>query len=120
MYERVCDLREKRLDEEELVSDFTKTIDVLKKEKEALAKKQKLVEQGLAVINQVGGVRRIGQGRGSATTRVGGLLAKRHWPVSCWQGRGPRERGLTRGREGGDQPGGYVGNQRGGGGVPIA
>jgi hypothetical protein len=54
LYERVCDLREKRLDEEELVTDFTKTIDVLKKEKEALAKKQKLVEQGLGVINQVG------------------------------------------------------------------
>ncbi|KAL6756288.1 hypothetical protein V8C86DRAFT_2652820 [Haematococcus lacustris] len=52
LYERVCELREKRLDEEELVADFTKTIDVLRKEKEGLAKKQKLVEQGLALVNQ--------------------------------------------------------------------
>ncbi|GFH29070.1 uncharacterized protein HaLaN_27665, partial [Haematococcus lacustris] len=48
----VCELREKRLDEEELVAEFTKTIDVLRKEKEGLAKKQKLVEQGLALVNQ--------------------------------------------------------------------
>lgn len=29
-YERVCELRERRLDEEELVSEFTKTLEVLK------------------------------------------------------------------------------------------
>nr|A8J1V4.1 RecName: Full=Cilia- and flagella-associated protein 44 [Chlamydomonas reinhardtii] len=51
VYERVCDLREKRLDEEDMIAEFTKTIEVLRKEKEALAKKQRLVEQGLAAVN---------------------------------------------------------------------
>lgn len=101
---QVCDLREKRLDEEELITDFTKTIEVsaqphdtalhprcrlslslssfpftirwvmqttnmqltvplcllsspplqlLRKEKEALVKKQKVLEMGLSAINQV-------------------------------------------------------------------
>lgn len=49
----MCDLREKRLDEEELIAEFSKTIELLKKEKDALAKKQKTVEQGLAAINSV-------------------------------------------------------------------
>jgi len=52
LYERVCDLREKRLDEEELIAEFTKTIETLRKEKEALVKKQKVLEMGLAAINQ--------------------------------------------------------------------
>ncbi|EFJ51830.1 hypothetical protein VOLCADRAFT_103323 [Volvox carteri f. nagariensis] len=51
VYERVCDLREKRLDEEDMIAEFQKTIEVLRKEKEALAKKQRLVEQGLAAVN---------------------------------------------------------------------
>lgn len=58
---QVCDLREKRLDEEELIAEFTKTIDALRKDKEAQAKKQKLLEQGLAAINTVGGGWRLGR-----------------------------------------------------------
>lgn len=51
---QVCDLREKRLDEEDMITEFQKTIEVLRKEKETLAKKQKLVEQGLQAVNSVG------------------------------------------------------------------
>ena len=47
----MCDLREKRLDEEDMIGEFQKTTEVLRKEKEQYAKKQRLVEQGLAAIN---------------------------------------------------------------------
>lgn len=52
LYERVCEQREKRLDEDDLITEFQKTIEVVKKEKETAAKKQKVVEQGLAAIQQ--------------------------------------------------------------------
>lgn len=51
VYEKVCDLREKRLDEEDMVAEFQKTIELLKKEKEGLSKKQRLVEQSLGAVN---------------------------------------------------------------------
>eukprot|EP00798_Chlamydomonas_sp_ICE-L_P007462 gene7462-603_t len=52
LYERVCDLRERRLDEEDLISEFQKATEALRKEKETHAKKQRLVEQTLATIQQ--------------------------------------------------------------------
>lgn len=52
LYEKVCDLREKRLDQEDVIAEFQKGIDGLKKEKEQYSKKQKLVEIALAKINQ--------------------------------------------------------------------
>lgn len=48
----MCEQREKRLDEDDLITEFQKTIEVVKKEKETAAKKQKVVEQGLAAIQQ--------------------------------------------------------------------
>eukprot|EP00898_Chlorokybus_atmophyticus_P007049 jgi/Chlat1/7345/Chrsp59S06953 len=44
MYEKVCDLREKRADQDDVLADFNKQIDAFKKEKEVLAKKQKAIE----------------------------------------------------------------------------
>ena len=52
LYEKVCDLREKRLDQEDVIGEFQKGIDTLKKEKEQYSKKQKLVETSLGKINQ--------------------------------------------------------------------
>ena len=52
LYEKVCDLREKRLDQEDLISDIQKQTDTLKKEKDALNKKHKMVESSLKAINK--------------------------------------------------------------------
>lgn len=52
MYDSVCALRERKLDEDDLISDFQKTVDAVRREKENLSKKQKLVEQSLAAIHQ--------------------------------------------------------------------
>ena len=52
LYESVCSLRERKLDEDDLISDFQKTVDAVRKDKENLSKKQKLVEQSLAAIQQ--------------------------------------------------------------------
>ena len=52
LYEKVCDLREKRLDQEDVIGEFQKGIDTLKKEKEQYSKKQKLVETSLSKINE--------------------------------------------------------------------
>ncbi|GMH39549.1 hypothetical protein BSKO_07447 [Bryopsis sp. KO-2023] len=51
LYAKVCDQREKRLDEEELLADFQKSIEQIKKDKEQASKKLKLVEQSLTAIN---------------------------------------------------------------------
>ena len=53
LYERVCDLREKRLDEDDLITEFQKAMELLKKEKEMFAKKQRLLEQSLGAIQLV-------------------------------------------------------------------
>jgi len=52
LYEKVCDIREKRLDQEDVIVEFQKGIDNLKKEKEQYSKKQKVVEGSLQKINQ--------------------------------------------------------------------
>ncbi|KAK3285967.1 hypothetical protein CYMTET_6449 [Cymbomonas tetramitiformis] len=52
LYEKVCDLREKRLDQEDVISEFQKSIDAFKKEKDALAKKQKTIEAALKQIDK--------------------------------------------------------------------
>uniref|UniRef100_A0A7S1SJP0 Cilia- and flagella-associated protein 44 n=1 Tax=Tetraselmis chuii TaxID=63592 RepID=A0A7S1SJP0_9CHLO len=52
LYEKVCDIREKRLDQEDVIAEFQKGIDNLKKEKEQFSKKQKVVESSLQKINQ--------------------------------------------------------------------
>ena len=51
LYEKVCDLREKRLDQEDVIAEFTKSIEALKKEKDMLTKKQKTIELSLKKID---------------------------------------------------------------------
>lgn len=53
-YERVCDLRERRQEQEDLGSDCAKAAEVLRKEREQHSRKAKLVEQSMAAIDQVG------------------------------------------------------------------
>ena len=47
LFEQVCELREKRLDQEEMLAEFQKAVDALKKEHEALQKKEKIVDAAL-------------------------------------------------------------------------
>ena len=54
LYERVVDLRERRLDEEDAAAEVNKSLETIKKERELLSKKAKVIEQSLAAINQVG------------------------------------------------------------------
>jgi hypothetical protein len=51
----VRELREHRLDEEEDAAEVAKEVEGVRKEREILTKKMKLLEQSLAAINQVGG-----------------------------------------------------------------
>jgi len=51
LYEKVCDLRERRLDQDEVATELQKMIDTLKKERDSLSKKQKLVETALKSID---------------------------------------------------------------------
>jgi len=44
---QVCELREKRLDQEEMLAEFQKAADTLKKDQEALMKKEKIIDQAL-------------------------------------------------------------------------
>jgi len=44
---QVCELREKRLDQEETLAEFQKAADTLKKDQEALMKKEKIIDQAL-------------------------------------------------------------------------
>lgn len=53
LYDKVCELREQRVDEEEAAAEIVKTADGIKKERELVSKKGKLVEQSLNAINQV-------------------------------------------------------------------
>lgn len=47
LYEKVCELREKRLDQEEVYSEFQKSIEVLKKENDTHIKKEKTIDKAL-------------------------------------------------------------------------
>ncbi|MEM8709793.1 MAG: amidohydrolase family protein [Planctomycetota bacterium] len=51
LYEKVCDLRERRLDQEEVIAEFQRAMDQLKKDKDALTKKQKNIETGLKALD---------------------------------------------------------------------
>jgi len=48
----VCDLREKRLDQDDVIAEFQKSIEAFKKEKDALLKKQKTNEMSLKTIDK--------------------------------------------------------------------
>jgi hypothetical protein len=54
LFDRVCELREARQDEEDAAADLAKAVDALRKAHEVLLKKGRLMEQSLAAINQVG------------------------------------------------------------------
>jgi hypothetical protein len=54
LYEKVIELRERRLDEEEAAAEVAKAVEATKKDREIQSKKLKLLEQSLAAINQVG------------------------------------------------------------------
>ena len=47
LYDKVCDLREKRLEQEEIYADFQKGVDMLKKENDMLIKKEKAIDKAL-------------------------------------------------------------------------
>ena len=47
LFDNTCALREKRLDIEELMAEEKKTAEALKKETDALIKKQKIIENNL-------------------------------------------------------------------------
>ena len=49
----MCELREQRLDEEDAAANLARASETLKKERELLAKKGRLIEQSLGAINQV-------------------------------------------------------------------
>jgi len=51
LYERVLDLRERRLDEEDAAAEVAKAADGLRRERELLSKKQRLVDTAVAAIN---------------------------------------------------------------------
>jgi hypothetical protein len=53
LYERVVELRERRLDEEEAGAEVGKALEGIRKERELLGKKARLLEQALAAVNQV-------------------------------------------------------------------
>ena len=55
LYEKVIELRERRLDEEEAAAEVAKVVEATKKEREIHSKKFKLLEQSLGAINQVSG-----------------------------------------------------------------
>ncbi|KAI8470236.1 MAG: hypothetical protein J3K34DRAFT_459006 [Monoraphidium minutum] len=52
LYERVCELREARLDEEDAAGEVARAAEGLRKEREVLAKKGRVIEQSVAAINQ--------------------------------------------------------------------
>jgi hypothetical protein len=47
LYDKVCELREKRLDQEEVYTEFQKGIEALKKENDMLIKKEKAIDTAL-------------------------------------------------------------------------
>jgi hypothetical protein len=52
LYDKVCDLREKRLDEDDALAEVGKVMEGLRRDVEALTKKGRLVDISLAAINQ--------------------------------------------------------------------
>jgi hypothetical protein len=54
LYDSVVELREHRLDEEDVAAEVAKALEALGKDKTMLAKKAMLVDTSLAAINQVG------------------------------------------------------------------
>jgi cilia- and flagella-associated protein 44 len=50
LYEQVCELRERRLDQEEVLAEYQKAIEQLKKENDALVKKEKVIDAGLKAV----------------------------------------------------------------------
>ncbi|KAL0027158.1 hypothetical protein WJX79_011044 [Trebouxia sp. C0005] len=51
LYDKVCELREARLDEEDAAMEVGRAMDALKKDRESLAKKERLMEQSLKAVN---------------------------------------------------------------------
>ncbi|KAL3160143.1 hypothetical protein ABBQ32_010912 [Trebouxia sp. C0010 RCD-2024] len=51
LYDKVCELREARLEEEEAAADVGRSMEQLKKDRESLAKKERLMDQVLKAIN---------------------------------------------------------------------
>jgi len=47
LYEQVCELREKRLDQEDVLADLQKAVEALKKDHEALVKKERVIDVAL-------------------------------------------------------------------------
>lgn len=47
LYEKVCELREKRLEQEEFYAEFQKGVEVLKKDNDNLIKKEKVIDKAL-------------------------------------------------------------------------
>ena len=47
LYEQVCELREKRLDQEEVLAEFQKALEALKKENDSLLKKDKAIDAAM-------------------------------------------------------------------------
>jgi hypothetical protein len=54
LYEAVVELRERRLDEEEVAAEVSRALEGLAKDKTMLGKKARLLDTSLAAINQVG------------------------------------------------------------------
>ncbi|GBG93046.1 hypothetical protein CBR_g58401 [Chara braunii] len=52
LYEKVCELRERKLDQDELINEIQKTLDTLKKEREGLHKKQKNIEAAVKGVEK--------------------------------------------------------------------
>lgn len=53
LYERVVELRERRLDEDDEIAEVARAVEAIRKEREMLSKKARVLETGLAGINQV-------------------------------------------------------------------
>ena len=47
LYDKVCELREKRLEQEEVYADFQKGVEALRKENDMLIKKEKVIDKAL-------------------------------------------------------------------------
>jgi exonuclease VII small subunit len=47
LYEKVCELREKHLEQEDVYSEFQKGVELLKKENDMLIKKEKIIDKAL-------------------------------------------------------------------------
>mmetsp|Transcript_6562 Transcript_6562/g.12272 ORF Transcript_6562/g.12272 Transcript_6562/m.12272 type:complete len:401 (-) Transcript_6562:1722-2924(-) len=52
VYQRVVELREKRMEQEDIVNDFQKSIEVLRKENEVLSKKEKTIDTQLRQVEK--------------------------------------------------------------------